>query len=468
MHLGAKKEKIKWLVTPESFFRDEIKFGNLIDNNNFIKPLLKYSLYVKEFQYWKKEEIGRIQLLRLRNLIRYVNSNSAFWASRLKKIPLNSLNSLSNLARIAVLRRKDLIVNRRDIHILNSSRTITINSSGTTGIPKKILIDEKIGIIAWHAARLSSHAFNFDGKFLKKLLMRKYAICLGGTGRIWLKDFMHLFKITPSQLENLKIRKKIFRKMLGAKPALLIGPASLIYKLSEYLEEDKFNRASLFALELTSEPISTEDKESVKRKFLTPILNTFSCAEAGPIGFECPENPGKFHVHAHRIILEIVSKNGKVLQPGKRGEIAVTAMDRTVTPIIRFLTGDIGKIIPKQCPCKRSLPLFEFSGRRGDEITLPNGKKIRSVFLYSSLKKIHIGAIARAFQIRQIAKSKINVFIIPRKNFTNRNKYKKKINSALDRLFNCPSVKINIKKVKKLHRSPNGKTLFFVPMKRRD
>lgn len=457
----------EWLVSPEYFFHSNIKLGNLLNNKNFINPLLQYVSYLREFQFWDTEKIQRIQLLRLKKLLQYLEANSTFWSEYLKHASLNSLKSINDLDKLPILNRKKLIAYRRAIYIKNKSASgiITLNTSGTTGTPKKIFIKEKEAIIAWYACRLSSHAFNFSDEFLKRLFKRKFAICLGGTGRVWLADFMHLLPTTPESLIKKNNRKAIYGEIRKAKPVILIGPASLIYKLSEYMIRDKFDTSSLLALELTSEPISEDEENFIKKNLSTPVLNTFSCAEAGPIGFECPENPGKFHLHSHRVILEVIGHDGTPLKSGREGDLAITALDRKVTPIIRFITGDRGKIISKSCPCGRTLPLFKFSGRRGDELILPSGKRIRSVFLYSSLKKIHIGARVHSFQIRQITRSRITIFLVPHKKSKKGLKFEKEIKSTLRQLFGGEKEKIEIRYVKILPRSSNGKTLFFIPLK---
>ncbi|MBI2023828.1 hypothetical protein HYT00_00300 [Candidatus Giovannonibacteria bacterium] len=412
-----------WLISPERFFGNDIRFGNLLGNKSFIESLIEYSRIVKEFQFWKKEKIEEIQNTRLNNLLESINKK------------------------------------------YEGGNIITIHSSGTSGIQKKILIDEREGIISWFPCRLTNPAFNFDEKLIKNIFNRKFVICLGGSTRVWLKDFMYLLRTTPVDLIDKINRELIYEKINEVHPAFVIGPGSSVSALARKMDEDGFDLSHLLALELTTEPILSEEKSFINNLKI-PLLNTFSSAEAGPIGFECPNNPERFHLFAQRMMLEVINENGLPARDGDEGELVITVLDRRVMPIIRYALGDRGKIISDSCPCGRSLPLFELSSRRGDKLKLSSGREVPSSLLYMSLKRAEIGKVARAFQIRQNAVDQIELLIVPsrkkRARITEETELKFRL--ALTEFFYNERMLIEVRKVDAIPVSSSGKTLFFVPL----
>ena len=73
--------------------------------------------------------------------------------------------------------------------------------------------------------------------------------------------------------------------------------------------------------------------------------------------------------------LEIIEpKTGKNLPPGETGEIVITELTRTASPLIRYRTGDTGLMETAKCSCGLELPKLILRGRAGDQIRI--GKKV--------------------------------------------------------------------------------------------
>jgi|GEM_PF-1460471 len=63
--------------------------------------------------------------------------------------------------------------------------------------------------------------------------------------------------------------------------------------------------------------------------------------------------------------------------PGQTGEITLTPLTRRGLPLIRYRTGDEGRIIPSPCHCGSIMPRLQIFGRLSDRFTLPNGQSLR-------------------------------------------------------------------------------------------
>ncbi|MBG88521.1 MAG: phenylacetate--CoA ligase [Verrucomicrobiales bacterium] len=77
--------------------------------------------------------------------------------------------------------------------------------------------------------------------------------------------------------------------------------------------------------------------------------------EVGPVTYECPDNPGWLHVVEGSYLTEIL--DGEALnpvEPGNTGELFLTTLGRTGSPLIRYRTGDLVKaVLQDRCSCGR-------------------------------------------------------------------------------------------------------------------
>lgn len=73
------------------------------------------------------------------------------------------------------------------------------------------------------------------------------------------------------------------------------------------------------------------------------------------------------HIAENHILVETVDiHTGEVLQPGEVGELVFTTLRKHARPLIRFRTGDIGRIDYTPCPCGRTHGRIHINGRKDD------------------------------------------------------------------------------------------------------
>ena len=72
------------------------------------------------------------------------------------------------------------------------------------------------------------------------------------------------------------------------------------------------------------------------------VIDHHGLTEVGPISFECWEAPGFLHVNEAEYICEVLDPVRPARLPdGEPGELVVTNLGRTASPVIRYRTGDI-------------------------------------------------------------------------------------------------------------------------------
>jgi phenylacetate-CoA ligase len=85
------------------------------------------------------------------------------------------------------------------------------------------------------------------------------------------------------------------------------------------------------------------------------VIDHHGLTEVGPLSYECWEAPGFLHLNEAEFIVEILKPGtNQVVPDGQQGELIVTNLGRTASPVIRYRTGDIVVRTRGKCPCGRT------------------------------------------------------------------------------------------------------------------
>jgi phenylacetate-CoA ligase len=111
------------------------------------------------------------------------------------------------------------------------------------------------------------------------------------------------------------------------------------------------------------------------------VIDHHGLTEVGPASFECWEAPGFLHLNEAEFIGEVVDPaTGTAVSDGEPGELVLTNLGRTASPVIRYRTGDIVVRRSEPCVCGRTWLRFEGGIRaRADDMV-----NIRGVNVYPS------------------------------------------------------------------------------------
>lgn len=117
------------------------------------------------------------------------------------------------------------------------------------------------------------------------------------------------------------------------------------------------------ALVTTAVALSRGLKRRLERAYACPVIDWYSLTETGPLGYACPKGHG-YHQLPHDVHLEALRPDGTLAAPGERGEIAVTGGRNPYLPLLRYRTGDWGRLDYGRCPCGDPMPrLLDLEGR---------------------------------------------------------------------------------------------------------
>ncbi len=299
-----------------------------------------------------RADIERYHLFRLKKLLSYVSENSSFYRDLFDKnhIRPSDIVSLADLTKIPFTDQTDLA--RNPNRFLCGShgdiaRVTTFTTSGTTGPEKRVYctnqdiesiiefmgagmrtVTEKEDVvqIMLPSGRLSNQADLLDRGVLK-------------IGAKAVKAGLNL--TSEEQLELIKKHGT----------TVIFGVASPVYRMTQELKDlhaiDKLGVKTVF---LTSFLADTQ-KEHLRRFWNCDVHSHYGLTEMGlAVAVECHAHDG-YHFNEADLLLEIIDpKTGRVLDEGE-GELVFTTITRQGTPLIRYRTNDIARVIQKPCPC---------------------------------------------------------------------------------------------------------------------
>jgi phenylacetate-CoA ligase len=123
-------------------------------------------------------------------------------------------------------------------------------------------------------------------------------------------------------------------------------------------------------------------KRRMEQAWGAKVYDHAGATEIGAWSFECTEQPGGMHVNEALFLVEIEDvETGEIIEePGRRGKMIITALDRQAQPCVRFDSKDVIEWADEPCPCGRTTRLIKGGVvGRADDIT-----KVKGVLLAPS------------------------------------------------------------------------------------
>ena len=170
--------------------------------------------------------------------------------------------------------------------------------------------------------------------------------------------------LSSSALENVNSLISLIKPtVISSTPSVLV----------EYIE--KYNTPKVRIIETTGEKLTDETRKKIETAFQGEVYDAYGLSEA-VIGVECGKHNG-YHYWEDYVILEVINPDtNEEVKEGENGEIVVTCLKRNLMPIIRYKTGDLGRIERQKCSCGLDTPKVFIEGRKESSIELSAGVSI--------------------------------------------------------------------------------------------
>lgn len=333
-----------------------------------------------------------LQLQGLRWTLKHVLQGNSLYSSRLSKegISPESIRSLDDLISLPFTTVEDLraeyplpllCVPEEDVVRIHAS-------SGTTG-KRKILAYTQNDIEIWKL--MFSRCYELAGLTRRDRVQIAvgYGLWTAGVGfQLGCEHFGAM--ALPLGPGNLEIQLQFLTDL---KSTCLCATASMALLLAEEVEKHRLqDQVCLQKVIFGAEPHTNKMRQRVCEVF--GLQDTFDIPGLtelyGPgTGLECSAHSG-IHYWADLFIVEVIDPVSlRPVSPGEIGEMVVTTLQKEGTPLIRYRTRDLTRLLPGQCSCGLPWPRHDHILGRSDDMFI-----FRGVNIYPG----QIGEVLEGFQ----------------------------------------------------------------------
>ena len=123
-------------------------------------------------------------------------------------------------------------------------------------------------------------------------------------------------------------------------------------------------------------------KQRMEEAWGAKVHDHVGATEIGAWAYECTAQPGGLHINEALFLTELedLATGEPITEPGRRGKLIITALDRMAQPCIRFDSKDVTEWADEPCPCGRTFRVIKGGVvGRADDIT-----KVKGVLLAPS------------------------------------------------------------------------------------
>jgi len=313
-----------------------------------------------------REQISQYQLEKLRETIGWAYKNSPFYRNLWKDVGDKELSCLVDLYRFPFATAEHLRAEALQFICVSQSeisRIVTLDSSGTTGSPKRIYFtaaDQELTIDFFQQGMsilletgdrvlilLPGERIGSIGDLLKTALER------AGTSPI-----PHGVVTNISETLEIMVREKVDS---------LVGIPSQVLALARYTEFSG-QSISLKSVLLSTDHVPEAITQELQRVWGCRVFEHYGMTEMGlGGGLDCEAHAG-YHLREADLYFEIVDKQGEPVPDGQEGEVVFTTLTRQGMPLIRYRTGDISRFLVAPCLCGTVLRRLDWIAKRKNDL----------------------------------------------------------------------------------------------------
>jgi phenylacetate-CoA ligase len=341
-----------------------------------------------------REQLEALQLRHLRSAVARVLRGQPFGARRLAAAGITAagdVGALTDLSRIPFTTKADLRSNYPfGLLAVDREQLVRVQaSSGTHGKPT-VVGYTRGDLETW--TELMARCMTMAGVRAGMVIHNAngYGLFTGGLGFHQGGERIGATVVPVSG--GFTARQAMLLRDLGAH--VLVSTPSYALAIAQALADSGDGAGGAGSLPLRlglfgGEPWTEAMRGQIERALPLRAVSFYGLSEmCGPgVAAECPERNG-LHVQEDHFFVEVVDADGRVVAPGSTGELVFTTLTKEALPLLRYRTGDIGRLADAPCPCGRTT--VRLSGLRGrvDDMLI-----VRGVNIYpSTVEDLLLGA----------------------------------------------------------------------------
>ncbi|MDT7830653.1 CoF synthetase [Pricia sp. S334] len=286
----------------------------------------------------------------------------------------------------------------------NDSDNYSVYTSGSTGTPFRMLHDKN------KRNRHSADVTYFSRKAGFEIGNRLFYIRHWdqyNTSNPWMTWRKNVYMHPVSRLSHHDLEELFSEIAKDSSPKGILCYASVLDELKRYLEntEDVAPVQRLNSIIAISETLNEDTKRAIEKHLGVPVVSRYSNVENGILAQQSPEC-SEFHVNWASYFVEILDMDSDMpAKPGERGRIVITDLYNYCIPIIRYDTGDLGRMEIRTINGAEQPVLSRVEGRKLDMVLDVDGNMMSPYVVYHILKYPHI----KQFQFIQECEKKYTV-----------------------------------------------------------
>lgn len=319
-------------------------------------------LGLSELSALTREEIEKYQLGKIKETIKWAASRSPFYAALYKGREVECWQDFQKLPFTSPVDVRDHGEEMVCVSQSQISRIVTMETSGTTGRPKRIFFTEE-------DQELTADFFHNGMQLLTDssdtVMILMPCERPGSIGDLLKRGLLRMgAKVVAYGLPNGRDNQEILRVMEAEGVTCAVALAAHLAEIAD-LAKQTGARIPMRSVLLSADYVSAENRRRIREAWNCPVFEHYGMTEMGLGGaVSCPELEG-CHIRESDLYLEIIDPDtGAVLPDGEEGEIVFTTLTRKGMPFIRYRSGDWSSFIPRPCRCGSVLKRISRVGDR--------------------------------------------------------------------------------------------------------
>lgn len=331
-------------------------------------------IWNRDVECMSRDKMKDLQSQRLVKLTKYIYENSPFYQKRFHEsgIDPSSITSIEDITLLPFTTKSDM----RDTYPfalfsrdLNEISEIHV-SSGTTGNPTVTgYTREDLDLWAHVVARSLGCAGARPGDMIQ--IAYGYGLFTGGLGLHYgaLEMGLTILPMSAGQTRRqLKLMNDFRPRILACTPSYALSMAENAIQIGMDPRKSSVE-IGIFG----AEPCSESMRREIEDKWDILATDIYGLSEIiGPgVAQECTFKQG-LHIYDDLFYPEIIDPDtGASLPEGENGELVITTLTKTGSPLIRYRTRDIVSLTTEPCPCGRTSPrISKIKGRTDDMLII--------------------------------------------------------------------------------------------------
>lgn len=315
-----------------------------------------------------QQRLEAYQLKEVRKMLYLLKSKSSFYREKLQDCDPERIRTMADFRKLPTTCEADLTGQEWRFQCVDASmvqRIVTVPTTGTTGLSKRISFTREDLGLAMAFAPYGFAVMCDPGDKVLVMMSGGSAGSIGDNIRRGIEPLGMNVQI-HGQVEDLE---ESARCLLSFQPDVIVGIPLHMAALQRYMQLRGY-RFQIKSVLLSADDVPEAICERLRSGWGCHTFRHYGMTEVCMFGaVECLGQCG-YHLRACDHLYEVIDPDENGF-----GEIAVTTFHHAGMPLLRYRTGDIGRMTTAVCGCQSPLMRIEtIRGRKSNSVLFSNGR----------------------------------------------------------------------------------------------